>query len=75
MCGNRRIAGLSSPLRAGAPLPVGVNLFVTQSQQPDIPLWHVDQGICAFLLADLALTVVVFSFPDIALWLPKLLYR
>jgi TRAP-type C4-dicarboxylate transport system permease large subunit len=55
--------------------PVGMNLFVIQAQQPDVPLWQVYQGIVPFLLADAALIVLLLAWPDLALWLPKLLYR
>jgi C4-dicarboxylate transporter DctM subunit len=55
--------------------PVGMNLFVIQAQQPDVPLWHLYQGILPFLLADTALIVFLLVWPELALWLPRLLYR
>jgi C4-dicarboxylate transporter DctM subunit len=55
--------------------PVGMNLFVIQAQQRDVPLVELYQGIVPFLLADTALIVVLLAWPDLALWLPHLLYR
>jgi tripartite ATP-independent transporter DctM subunit len=55
--------------------PVGMNLFVIQAQQPDVPLWQVYQGIAPFLLADAALIALLLVWPDVALWLPRLLYQ
>jgi C4-dicarboxylate transporter, DctM subunit len=55
--------------------PVGMNLFVIQAQQPDVPLLQVYQGVAPFLLADAALIVLLLAWPQLALWLPALLYR
>ncbi|WP_137046167.1 TRAP transporter large permease [Pseudolabrys sp. FHR47] len=55
--------------------PVGMNLFVIQAQAPDVRLVDVYRGILPFLVAPFALIVLLFIFPDIALWLPKYLYR
>ncbi len=55
--------------------PVGMNLFIIQAQAPDIKLTSIYRGIIPFLLAPLILIVILFVFPDLALWLPKVLYR
>ena len=55
--------------------PVGMNLFVVQAQAPDIRMTDVYKGIAPFLLAPLLLIILMFAFPDIALWLPRLFYR
>lgn len=55
--------------------PVGMNLFVIQAQAPDVRLVDIYRGILPFLVAPFALIVLLFIFPDIALWLPKYLYR
>lgn len=54
--------------------PVGLNLFVIQAHAPDIKITSIYRGIVPFLLAPLALIILMFWFPQIALWLPKLLY-
>jgi C4-dicarboxylate transporter DctM subunit len=55
--------------------PVGMNLFVIQAQAPDIRLTEIYRGILPFLLAPFGLIILLFLFPDIALWLPRQLYR
>ncbi len=54
--------------------PVGLNLFVIQAHAPDIKITSIYRGIVPFLLAPLALIIMMFLFPGIALWLPRLLY-
>jgi tripartite ATP-independent transporter DctM subunit len=54
--------------------PVGLNLFVIQAHAPDIKITSIYRGIVPFLLAPLALIVLMFWFPQIALWLPRLFY-
>ena len=54
--------------------PVGLNIFVIRAQLPDIPLGTIFRGIVPFLAADAALVALLLLFPQIALWLPNLLY-
>jgi len=54
--------------------PVGLNLFVIQAHAPDITITSIYRGIVPFLFAPLLLLVLMFFFPQIALWLPKLFY-
>jgi C4-dicarboxylate transporter DctM subunit len=54
--------------------PVGMNLFVIQAQAPDIKIASIYRGIVPFLAAPLVLIVLLFLFPQLALWLPKVLY-
>ena len=54
--------------------PVGMNLFVVQAQAPDIRTLAIYRGIVPFLAAPFALILLLFLFPGIALWLPRLLY-
>lgn len=54
--------------------PVGLNLFVIQAHAPDIKITKLYTGIVPFLFAPLVLIVLLFWFPQIALWLPKLFY-
>ncbi len=55
--------------------PVGMNLFVIQAQAPDIRITSIYRGIVPFLLAPLVLIVLLFLFPQLALWLPQALYH
>lgn len=54
--------------------PVGMNLFVVQAQAPDIKTIEIYRGIVPFLVAPFVLILLLFLFPDIALWLPRFLY-
>jgi C4-dicarboxylate transporter DctM subunit len=54
--------------------PVGMNLFVIQAQAPDVKITAIYRGIVPFLIAPLILIVLMFLFPGLALWLPKVLY-
>jgi C4-dicarboxylate transporter DctM subunit len=54
--------------------PVGLNLFVIQAHAPDIKITSIYRGIVPFLFAPLMLLVLMFWFPQIALWLPKFFY-
>lgn len=54
--------------------PVGMNLFVIKSQVPDIRLSALYRGIVPFLLAQMLMFVVMLAVPDIATWLPQVLF-
>ena len=54
--------------------PVGLNIFVIRAQLPDIALTTVFRGIVPFLAADAVLIALLMIFPQIALWLPGLLF-
>jgi tripartite ATP-independent transporter DctM subunit len=54
--------------------PVGMNLFVIQAQAPDVKIGAIYRGVVPFLIAPFILIVLMFAFPGIALWLPKLFY-
>ena len=54
--------------------PIGMNLFVVHSLQKKGSLQDVALGAMPFFLAMLAMLVLLICFPQIALWLPRLLY-
>jgi tripartite ATP-independent transporter DctM subunit len=54
--------------------PVGMNLFVIQAQAPDVRITSIYRGIIPFLAAPFVLIVLLFVFPGLALWLPKVFY-
>ena len=58
--------GLISP-------PVGLTVFVVQSQNPDVPLQKIFRGVMPFLYADCVLLAALVLFPGLALWLPGVL--
>ncbi len=54
--------------------PMGMNLFVLQSQLPDAKLGKMYVGSAMFLLANAVLIALLIAWPNIALWLPHVLY-
>ncbi|HZP77581.1 MAG TPA: TRAP transporter large permease [Pseudolabrys sp.] len=54
--------------------PMGMNLFVLQSQLPDAKLGQMYVGSAMFLAANAVLIALLLAFPNLALWLPRLLY-
>jgi TRAP-type C4-dicarboxylate transport system permease large subunit len=54
--------------------PMGMNLFVLQSQLPDAKLGKMYIGSAMFLLANAVLIALLLAYPQIALWLPHILY-
>ncbi len=54
--------------------PMGMNLFVLQSQLPDAKLGKMYIGSAMFLTANAILIALLLAFPQIALWLPGHLY-
>jgi tripartite ATP-independent transporter DctM subunit len=54
--------------------PVGMNLFVIRSQQPDLPIGALYRGVLPFLSAGVVLIGLLIAFPELALWLPRLLF-
>jgi tripartite ATP-independent transporter DctM subunit len=59
--------GLISP-------PTGMTVFVIQAQHPEIPVMRIYMGTLPFLAADLVLVGILIFWPDVALWLPRVLY-
>jgi tripartite ATP-independent transporter DctM subunit len=55
--------------------PIGVNLFVIRSVQPDIPMMSVVRGVLPFITVDLLRILLIASVPAISLWLPHLLFK
>jgi tripartite ATP-independent transporter DctM subunit len=54
--------------------PVGVNVFVIKGIAPTVPLRVIYRGIMPFLAAIIILTAILLAFPDIATFLPNLVY-
>jgi tripartite ATP-independent transporter DctM subunit len=49
--------------------PLGLNVFVLKSIQPDVSIWTVYKGVFPFVVADLVKLVLLVLFPTITLWL------
>jgi tripartite ATP-independent transporter DctM subunit len=49
--------------------PLGLNVFVLKSIQPDVSIWTVYKGVAPFVVADLLKLALLVAFPGIALWL------
>ena len=54
--------------------PMGINLFVLQSQLPDAKLGQMYIGSAMFLVANGILIAMLLAWPQLALWLPHVLY-
>lgn len=59
--------GLISP-------PVGMNLFIIRAQVPEMPMTRLYRGIAPFLIGPILLVGMILAFPQLTLWLPRLLY-
>ncbi|MCG6953486.1 MAG: TRAP transporter large permease [Betaproteobacteria bacterium] len=53
--------------------PIGLNCFVVNGVRPDIPLTTVFRGIMPFFIADVVTVGLFLAFPDIILWVPRLM--
>ncbi len=49
--------------------PLGLNVFVLKSMQPDVSIWTIYKGVTPFVVADLFKLVLLIVFPSISLWL------
>ncbi len=54
--------------------PVGINVYVVNGIAKDIPLEKIFRGVVPFLIALIIGTGFIVVFPQIALWLPNLMY-
>lgn len=54
--------------------PVGLNLYVLQGIAPEYDVLDVAKGALPFLLPIILVVSLVSVFPDLALWLPKVIY-
>lgn len=53
--------------------PIGIIVFVLHGMAPQIPLRTIYRGVMPFIFADLVLLAMLTLFPEIALWLPRML--
>lgn len=55
--------------------PLGLNVFVLKSIQPDVSMWTVYRGVFPFVVADLVKIVLLVLFPEISLWIVTTMAR
>lgn len=53
--------------------PVGVNVYIVSGLSPDIPIGTIFKGVSIFLISYVICLVLLFIFPQVALFLPGLL--
>ena len=53
--------------------PLGVIVFLLHGVAPDISMARIYRGVLPFVAADFALLVLLTLFPDLALWLPRMI--
>lgn len=53
--------------------PIGLNCFVVAGVRPDIPLQEIFKGVWPFVVADIATVALFIAFPEIILFLPRLM--
>ncbi len=51
--------------------PIGLNVFILKGAAPDIPVETIFKGIWPFLIAAVAAMILIFIFPQIALFIPS----
>lgn len=54
--------------------PIGINIFVLRSNQPDLSIATIYRGVTPFWISDLFRLAVLTAFPALSLWLPSLLF-
>ena len=53
--------------------PLGLNVFILKSFQPDVSIWTIYKGVTPFVIADLLKLILLVLFPTITLWLPSMM--
>jgi TRAP-type C4-dicarboxylate transport system permease large subunit len=61
-------AGLITP-------PVGLNVYTLAGVAKDVPMAEIFKGAVPFLLAMVAVVIIITIFPDICLFLPSMMGR
>ena len=53
--------------------PVGLNVFIINSQAPDVPMRETFKGVIPFFLSEIVRVTLLVAFPAVTLFLPHLL--
>lgn len=54
--------------------PIGLNCFVLKGAAPDLSLNHIFKGAMIFMVPIVLLIIILYLFPDLALYLPSKMY-
>ncbi len=54
--------------------PVGINAFIVKGLEPDVPMEEIFKGVGLFMVAYVIAIVLLILFPQIAMYLPRLLF-
>lgn len=54
--------------------PFGLSMFYVQGAFPDLKIATLYRGVMPFIALQLVALVVIWVFPDLALWLPRMLF-
>jgi TRAP-type C4-dicarboxylate transport system permease large subunit len=52
-----------------------MNVFVIKGIARDVPLAAIFRGVTPFIVAQIALILILVAFPQVALWLPSTMER
>ena len=55
--------------------PVGLNCFMFVSVRTDYRLEEVFKGVSWFIVAEIFIMIILVAFPEISLWLPRLMFK
>jgi tripartite ATP-independent transporter DctM subunit len=53
--------------------PLGIIVFLLHGLAPDIPMRTIYRGVIPFIIADFGVLALLMLFPELALWLPRML--
>jgi TRAP-type C4-dicarboxylate transport system permease large subunit len=53
--------------------PVGINLFTMKGMAPHIPMGTIYRGAIPFIIATLAVMIILFVFPELVTFLPSMM--
>ncbi|PHS68658.1 MAG: C4-dicarboxylate ABC transporter [Methylophaga sp.] len=53
--------------------PFGFSLFYLKASAPSLELTTIYRGVIPFIIIQVAVLAILISFPDVALWLPRLM--
>jgi TRAP-type C4-dicarboxylate transport system permease large subunit len=54
--------------------PMGTQLYIIKGIVPEVPLGDILKGALVFLIAPFVMLVTLYVFPQLALWLPSLMW-
>ena len=54
--------------------PMGTQLYIIKGIVPEVPLGDILKGALVFLIAPFVMLVTLYAFPQLALWLPSMMW-